>query len=102
MLNDDNTDPVALWEGLEAYNNTAMTRANAVLFDVCRILSIRLDPDVSGSSFVSDFCDCLQRSILFPTDWTGCRLPYASEISGPHSSTQDGGRLWCANGDQVG
>ena len=27
MVDDDNTDPVALWEGLEAYNDTAITRA---------------------------------------------------------------------------
>jgi hypothetical protein len=61
MVDNDNTDPVALWEGLETYYDTAVNRANVVLFDVRRLLNIRLDPDVSGSSFVSDFRDCLQR-----------------------------------------
>ena len=49
----DETDPVVLWSGLEAYYDTAVNRANVVLFDV--------RPDVAGSSFVSDFRDCLQR-----------------------------------------
>ena len=61
MVDDDNIDPVALWAGLEAYYDTAVDHANVVLFDVRRLLSICLDPDVSDSSFVSDFRNCLQR-----------------------------------------
>ena len=61
MVDDNALDPVALWSGLEEYYDTAVNRANVVLFDVRRLLSIRLDPDVTGSSFVSDFRDCLQR-----------------------------------------
>ena len=61
MVDDNTLDPVALWSGLEDYYDTAVNRANVVLFDVRRLLSIRLDPDVTGSSFVSDFRDCLQR-----------------------------------------
>ncbi|KAI2510889.1 hypothetical protein MHU86_3510 [Fragilaria crotonensis] len=61
MVDDDKLDPVALWADLAAYCDTTINRANVVLFDVRRLLSIRLDPDVSGSSFVSDFRDCLQR-----------------------------------------
>jgi hypothetical protein len=61
MVDENRLDPVALWSDLEAYYDTALNRANVVLFDVRRLLSIRLDPDVSGSKFVSDFRDCLQR-----------------------------------------
>jgi hypothetical protein len=61
MVDDECFDPVKLWDGLEAYYDTAVNRANVVLFDVRKLLNLRLDPDVSGSSFVSDFRDCLQR-----------------------------------------
>lgn len=61
MLDENRLDPVELWSALAAYYDTALNRANVVLFDVRRLLSIRLDPDVSGSKFVSDFRDCLQR-----------------------------------------
>ena len=61
MVGDNTLDPVALWHGLESYYDTDVNRANVVLFDVRRLLNIRLDPDVTGSSFVSDFRDCLQR-----------------------------------------
>jgi hypothetical protein len=61
MVDDDRFDPVALWDGLIAYYDTAVNRANVVLFDVRKLLNLRLDPDISGSSFVSDFRDCLQR-----------------------------------------
>jgi hypothetical protein len=61
MVDDEMFDPVKLWIGLGAYYDTAVNRANVVLFDVRKILNLRLDPDVSGSSFVSDFRDCLQR-----------------------------------------
>jgi hypothetical protein len=61
MVDYETFDPVALWADLEAYYDTAINRANVVLFNVRCLLSIRLDPDVSGSSFVSDFRDCLQR-----------------------------------------
>jgi hypothetical protein len=61
MVDDEMFDPVKLWKGLGAYYDTAVNRANVVLFDVRKLLSLRLDPDVSGSSFVSDFRDCLQR-----------------------------------------
>ena len=61
MVDDNTLDPVALWNGLESYYDTDVNRANVVLFDVRRLLNIRLDPDVTGSSVVSDFRDFLQR-----------------------------------------
>ena len=52
---------MALWSELEAYYNTALNRANVVLFNICRLLSLRLAPDVAPTTFINDFKDCLQR-----------------------------------------
>ena len=61
MLDDKRLDPTELWRGLETYYDTALNRANVVLFDIRRLLNIRLDPDTSATKFLSDFRDCLQR-----------------------------------------
>ena len=61
MLDEKNYDPTDLWEGLENYYNTALNRANVVLFDIKRLFNIRLDPDTTATKFISDFRDCLQR-----------------------------------------
>jgi hypothetical protein len=34
MVDDDQFDPVALWADLEAYYDTAVNRANEVMFDI--------------------------------------------------------------------
>ncbi len=46
---------------MEVYYDTALNRANVVLFDIRRLLSIRLDSDTTASKFISDFRNCLQR-----------------------------------------
>ncbi len=62
MVDDDKLNPVTSRSDLTACYDTAINRAKVVLFDAWRLLSIRfVDPDISGSSFVSDFRDCLQR-----------------------------------------
>jgi hypothetical protein len=61
MLDDSRLDSVALWSGLEEYYDTALNRANVVLFDIRRLLSLRLTPDTTATKFISDFRDCLQR-----------------------------------------
>ena len=61
MLDDKNYDPSELWECLENYYNTALNRANVVLFDIKRLVNFRLDPDTTATKFISDFRDCLQR-----------------------------------------
>ena len=61
MLDDARLDSVALWSGLEEYYDTALNRANVVLFDIRRLLSLRLTPDTTATKFISDFRDCLQR-----------------------------------------
>ncbi|KAI2513043.1 hypothetical protein MHU86_1334 [Fragilaria crotonensis] len=61
MLDDKNLDPSALWSALEDYYDTALNRANVVLFDIRRLLHLRLDPDTSASKFISAYRECLQR-----------------------------------------
>ena len=61
MLDDKNLDPAVLWSALETYYDTALNRANVVLFDTRRLFHLRLDPDNSASKFISDYKDCLQR-----------------------------------------
>ncbi len=61
MLDETRLDSVALWSGLEDYYDTALNRANVVLFDIRRLLSLRLDPDTTATKFISDFRFCLQR-----------------------------------------
>ena len=51
MLDDKNYDPTELWEGLERYYNTALNRTNVVLFDIKRLINLRLDPDTTTTKF---------------------------------------------------
>ena len=61
MLDEKHMDPSVLWTALESYYDTALNRANVVLFDIRRLLNIRLDPDNTATKFISDFRNCLQR-----------------------------------------
>ena len=61
LVDDGKLDPVELWKKLEAYYDTALNRANVVLFDVRRLLNFRLTPDGTASKFITDFRVCLQR-----------------------------------------
>ena len=61
MLDETRLDPVSLWSALEGYYDTALNRANVVLFDIRRLLSLRLDSDNTATKFISDFRNCLQR-----------------------------------------
>lgn len=61
MLDEKNLDPSALWTALEEYYDTALNRANVVLFDIRRLLHLRLDPDTQATKFISSYRECLQR-----------------------------------------
>jgi hypothetical protein len=61
MLDDKNLDPSELWSALKEYYDTALNRANVVLFDIRRLLHLRLDPDNPASKFISAYRECLQR-----------------------------------------
>ena len=61
MLDDTRLDPTTLWLALESYYDTALNRANVVLFDIRRLINIRLDPDNTATKFISEYRECLQR-----------------------------------------
>jgi hypothetical protein len=52
-------DPFQLWSDIVAYYDTDINRANIVLFDVKHLLSLQLDPDVTPTSFIANFKECL-------------------------------------------
>lgn len=54
-------DPFRLWSDMQAYYDTSINRANVVLFEVKKLLNLRLDPDVAPTSFIADFKECLLR-----------------------------------------
>ena len=61
MLDDMHLDPTTLWLALESYYDTALNRANVILFDIRRLINIRLDPDNTATKFISEYRECLQR-----------------------------------------
>ena len=48
-------DPSVLWKSIEAWYNTAVNWANVILFEVKRLLNLRLDADTLPTRFISDF-----------------------------------------------
>ena len=54
-------DPQLLWQEIENYYDTSVNRANVVLFEVKRLLNLRLDADTYPTQFISDFRACLLR-----------------------------------------
>ena len=61
MLDNKEVDPVPLWLALEDYYDTTLNRANVVLFDIRRVLNLRLDGTGTATKFISEFRECLQR-----------------------------------------
>jgi hypothetical protein len=52
-------DTFWLWSDIVAYYDTDINRANIILFDMKCLLNLRLDPDVTPTSFISNFKECL-------------------------------------------
>lgn len=61
LVDEQRNTPMILWSELESYYNTALNRANVVLYNIRRLLSLRLTADVAPTTFINDFKDCLQR-----------------------------------------
>ena len=53
--------PLDLWRIIEQWYDTLVNRANVVLFEVKKMLSLCLDPDVVPTKFIADFNECLLR-----------------------------------------
>jgi hypothetical protein len=51
--------PFRLWSDIVAYYDTEINRANIILFEMKRLLNLRLDPDVTPTSFIANFKECL-------------------------------------------
>jgi hypothetical protein len=54
-------DPFRLWSDIVAYYDTDINRANIILFHVNGLLNLQLDPDVTPTSFIANFKECLLR-----------------------------------------
>jgi hypothetical protein len=52
-------DPFWLWSDIVAYYDTDINWTNNILFDVKCLLNLRLDPDVTPTSFIANFKECL-------------------------------------------
>jgi hypothetical protein len=52
-------DPFRLWSDIVAYYDTDINQANIVLFDMKHLLNLRLDPNVTPTSFIANFKECL-------------------------------------------
>ncbi len=82
MLDDKRLDPAPLWPILEDCYNRSLNLANVVLFDIPRLLNLRLDPDTTATKFISDFRYCLHRlcknnACLLEDYYTLCFEPYS-------------------------
>jgi hypothetical protein len=52
-------NPFRLWSDIVAYYDTDINRANISLFDMKRLLNLRLDPNVTPTSFIANLKECL-------------------------------------------
>jgi hypothetical protein len=52
-------DPFWLSSDIVAYYDTDINRANIILFDVKHLLNLQLDPDVTPTSFIANFKECI-------------------------------------------
>lgn len=61
LFDKNDCDAYKLWTVLESYYDTDLNRANVVLFEVKRLLGLRLDASISATAFISDFNDSVLR-----------------------------------------
>ena len=59
LYDDNNCNPLDLWWNIEQWYDTLVNRANVVLFEVKKLLSLCLDPDIVPTKFIADFNECL-------------------------------------------
>jgi hypothetical protein len=67
-------DPFRLWSDIVAYYDTDINRANIVLFDVKNLLNLRLDPDVTPTSFIANFKSAFYASRSIMQSWQKIRI----------------------------
>ena len=59
LYNNNKCNPLELWKNIKQWYDTLVNRANMVLFEVKKLLSLCLDPDVVPTKFIADFNKCL-------------------------------------------
>ena len=52
-------DPVQLWSNIKNYYDVNVNKANVILYEIKRLLSLELNSSVQASKFISDFKECL-------------------------------------------
>ena len=55
---DNKCNPLELWQNIEQWYDTLVNCANVVLFEVKKLLSLHLDPDIVPTKFITDFNKC--------------------------------------------
>ena len=55
LYDDNKCNPLKLWKNIEQWYDTLVNRANVVLFEVKKLLSLCLNPDVVPTKFIADF-----------------------------------------------
>ena len=59
-LNDDNKcNPLELWKNIKQWYDTSVNRAKVVLFEVKKLLSLCLNPDIVPTKYIADFNECI-------------------------------------------
>ena len=61
LYDNNKCNPLELWKNIEQWYDTSVNHANVVLFEVKKLLSLRLDPDIVPTKFIADFNKCLLR-----------------------------------------
>ena len=61
LYDDNQCNPLNLWRNIEQLYDTLVNHAYVVLFEVKKLFSLCLDPDVVPTKFITDFNECLLR-----------------------------------------
>ena len=61
LYDDNKCNTVELWKNIKQWYDTSVNHANMVLFEVKKLLSLRLNPDIVPTKFITDFNECLLR-----------------------------------------
>ena len=52
LYDDNKCNPLELWQNIEQWYDTSVNHANVVLFEVKKLLSLCLDPDIVPTKFM--------------------------------------------------
>ena len=61
LYEDNRCNSLDLWRNIKQWYDTSANHANVVLFELKKLWSLRLDPDIVPTKFITDFNECLLR-----------------------------------------